>query len=371
MFGPHCLMLTTAPHLHPSLVTRSSRVNLWQRIGVCIILLTVLDACIAGSVSDGSTALTLRGAMFYTDDVALFSSSRRLSLNADPTQPALDNILTGQGSDAVFQPALKIARAFNTYYGDTTVDLLADGYVFLTRTAYSHATLRAGLRQAFTEKTALNLTYYFSPDLYLGENFVRNPSSLVVFRDQGFLVMTAEQVTSNIVSLRLDQELTDHLELRLLGRYGLRDYNPAFSERNLTLWTIGPHLQWQAMDNLKLLVGYHFEQGIAAGRHQPQYADDVSYDNDYVSGEIEYEFGSQDRVNLGFHYERNNWLSEQRRDERNGAWEEIFQGELILFHDFDEQLRLFTSIQYSSRFENILQQPISNTNAGMGLQARF
>lgn len=254
-------MLTTVPHLHPSPVTRFLRVSVWQRIAVCIILLTLLDATVAGSVSDGSTAVTLRGAMFYTDDVALFSSSRRLSLNADPTQPALDNILTGQGSDAVFQPALKIAHAFNTHYGNTTVDLLADGYVFLTRTAYSHATLRAGLRQAFTEKTAVNLTYYFSPDLYLGENFVRNPSSLVVLRNEGFLVMAAEQVTSNIVSLRLDQELTDRVELRLLGRYGLRDYNPAFSERNLSLWTIGPHLQWQAMDNLKLLVGYHFEQG--------------------------------------------------------------------------------------------------------------
>ena len=35
--------------------------------------------------------------MYYTDDVALFSASRRLTRNQDPTQPAIDSELAEQG----------------------------------------------------------------------------------------------------------------------------------------------------------------------------------------------------------------------------------------------------------------------------------
>ena len=39
------------------------------------------------------------GILFYTDDVGLFSATRRLSRDGDPTQPAIDTRLT-QGSAA-------------------------------------------------------------------------------------------------------------------------------------------------------------------------------------------------------------------------------------------------------------------------------
>lgn len=37
--------------------------------------------------------------LFYTDDVGLFSATRRLSRDGDPTQPAIDSHLTNKGSD--------------------------------------------------------------------------------------------------------------------------------------------------------------------------------------------------------------------------------------------------------------------------------
>ena len=52
--------------------------------------------------------------MFYTDDVGVFSATRRLTLDGDPTQPALDDRSTGQGSDAVFESMLDVARSFWT-----------------------------------------------------------------------------------------------------------------------------------------------------------------------------------------------------------------------------------------------------------------
>ena len=64
----------------------------------------------------GEWSATTHGTMFYTDDVGVFSATRRLTLDGDPTQPALDNRLTGRGSDAVFEPMLDVARSFATRY---------------------------------------------------------------------------------------------------------------------------------------------------------------------------------------------------------------------------------------------------------------
>jgi hypothetical protein len=43
---------------------------------------------------------------YYTDDVALFSVTRRLSLKDDPTQPTVDR--PGQGSDFVYEPGVTL-----------------------------------------------------------------------------------------------------------------------------------------------------------------------------------------------------------------------------------------------------------------------
>lgn len=55
-----------------------------------------------------------QGTMFYTDDVGIFSATRRLTRDGDPTQPALDSRLTGQGSDFVFDPQAEVTKSFDT-----------------------------------------------------------------------------------------------------------------------------------------------------------------------------------------------------------------------------------------------------------------
>jgi hypothetical protein len=58
-----------------------------------------------------------RASLFYTDDVALFSATRRLNLHGDPTQPVLDTALTGKGSDMVFDPDLQVSKLINLVLG--------------------------------------------------------------------------------------------------------------------------------------------------------------------------------------------------------------------------------------------------------------
>lgn len=346
----------------------------WGRAAPLLPACLILWLCRPGwSIAGEDWQARAWSTFYYTDDVALFSASRRLSLNADPTQPALDDRLTGQGSDGVFEPGLKLSRNFRTDFGTTRLEASGDGYVYLTRTQFTHGTLRLQAQQAFTDTTALNLIYYYSPDLYLGENLVRQPGLLPAAAEPDAEAgpLAPEVLTSNIVSLRLDQSLTSTLGFQLLARYGSRRYDPAFAQRDLDFWTLGPHLSWKPLAELTWLVGYHFERGLADGRRQPWLADDVSYDNNFVSTELEYEFAERNRLTLGLHYELNDWLSRQARDARYGTCENVYQGEILLSYDFSALTRLYGGVQYSSRSINTDDPAITNLNVAFGIRMDF
>lgn len=339
----------------------------------------VIAAGLFCSVDVGADwATTTHGTLFYTDDVALFSATRRLTLDGDPTQPALDNRLTGQGSDGVFEPMLDVARSFDTAYGTTTLDLRGQAYIYFDHTRFNHGTLRVQATQAFSPRTSLIIRYYYAPDLFLGENEVRSASGEAesMSMEPGSIEelpveLAAERVTSQIGTMRLEQALGGGVSLRLLGRCGTRRYNEQFAQRNLNFWTLGPHVQWRPIERVKLVVGYHFEKGTADGASQPALADDVSYVNNYASTELEWELDDRVTLMTALHFERNDWSSSLQGDERNGAFETVWQGELILMYHLDERTILYGGVQHSSRSENVRSGSIPNTNVALGLQAHF
>jgi len=328
--------------------------------------------------AQGAWTAKTHGTLFYTDDVGVFSATRRLSLDNDPTQPALDNRLTGQGSDGVFEPMLDVARSFTNAYGTTTLDLRGQGFVYFDQSVYSHGTLRLQVRQAFSDKTALLFRYYYAPDLYLGENAVRVPRDPEEIRaerpggeESGPVPLAAERVTSQIGMLRVDQELTTGIGLRLLGRCGTRRYNDTFRQRDLNFWTLGPHVVWTLAEAVTLTVGYHYEKGTANGANQPLLADDVSYVNNYASTELEIEFAERFTLMSGLHFERNDWTSSLVGDERNGAFETVWQGELLLTYRLSEEAKFYGGVQHSNRSENVRAGSVPNTNVALGVQASF
>jgi len=342
----------------------------WRACTVGVLMALGLPA-----VADDWT-VTTHGTLFYTDDVAIFSATRRLSLDGDPTQPALDKRLTGQGADGVFEPMLNVARSLTSNYGTSTFDLQGQGFVFFHQTRYNQGTFRLEAKQDFSPKTSVLFRYYIAPDMYLGENEVRVPGfhggeGETAEGEAKPVVLAAERVTSQIGSLRVRQTLTDGLDLRLLGRYGTRRYSEEFAERNLDFWTLGPHLEWRILEPVKLILGYHFERGTAEGQDQPLLADDVSYKNNYASAELEFELPLDLSLITGLHFERNDWTSTLVGDERNGAFETIWQGEALLIYRLNEATKLYGGVQHSSRSENVSPDSILNTNAAIGIQARF
>ncbi len=303
-----------------------------------------------------------RGILFYTDDVGIFSATRRLSRDGDPTQPALDSRLTDQGSDVVIEPDLTLATSRVNRWGTLELSGKGQGFIYTDHARFNHGTLRLEALQAFSPETRARLRFYYAPSLFLGDNESRQPGSTGLAK---------ESVSSYIWSARLERNLTPEVEVRLLTRYGLRRYNQAFEERDTDFWTVGPHFEWRVAPGVKLGLGYHYERGLADGRNQPQLKDDVSYVNHYGSADVEVELTKRVSFATAFHYERNNWTSGIPGDERQGAHENIFQGDAVVYYRVADKARVGLGIQRSSRKESFDPSAVKNTNVGFGIEAAF
>jgi hypothetical protein len=314
------------------------------------------------SSAEEGWSLEGQGILFYTDDVGLFSATRRLSRDGDPTQPAIDSKLTNQGSDMVFEPLLSVTRSLTNSLGRLDLNVQGQGFVFTDNPDFNHGTMRLQGTQTLSSATRVQARFYYAPNQFLGDNDERQ---------SGQEQLTAEQVTSYIWSTRLIHDVTPDLSFRLFGRYGLRRYNEAFSERNLNFWTIGPHMEWRVAPKIKLGLSYHYERGLAEGRNQPQFEDDTSYINHYLSADADVELTERLSLLTALHFEYNIWTSTLAGDERNGAHENIYQGELILAYRLTDSIQGFGGVQHSSRKESFESSSIKNTNVGIGVSARF
>jgi len=83
-----------------------------------------------------------KGTLFYTTDVGLFSATRRLSRDGDPTQPAIDSKLTNKGSDMVFEPLLTVTRSLKNGLGRLDLNVQGEGFIFTEHPEFNHGTLR-------------------------------------------------------------------------------------------------------------------------------------------------------------------------------------------------------------------------------------
>lgn len=329
-----------------------------------MLFMLLADLCLLPQPSSAEEGWSLegRGILFYTDDVGLFSATRRLSRDGDPTQPAIDSKLTNQGSDMIFEPLLGITRSLTNSLGRLDLNVQGQGFIFTENPQFNHGTLRLQAIQELSSSTRVQARFYYAPNQFLGDNDERQ---------SGQLQLTAERLTSYIWSTRLIHDVTPDLSLRLLGRYGLRRYNESFSERNTNFWTIGPHVDWRVAPKVKLGLSYHYERGLAEGRHQQQFADDTSYINHYVSADAEIELTERWLLLTAIHYEHNIWTSGLAGDERNGAHENIYQGELILAYRLTDSIQGFGGVQRSSRKESFESSSTKNTNVGIGVSAQF
>ncbi len=326
--------------------------------------LKVLGACaltLNSLVSYAEWNTTLGNTMHYTDDVALFSVTRRLSLKDDPTQPIVDR--PNQGGDFVYEPKAELAWDGENSFGAVNFELEAGGYVFLDQSKFSHGIYEAQISQAFATGTKVSLFYNFVPDLFLGQNIYIDVERNEQEED--------ESLSNHYWSVHIDQALSDSITVRLLGRYGLRVYNHPFEHRDTRFWTLGPHLEWEITPDVELLVGYHFEEGSVNQRQAFNFEDDVSYINQYASAELKVHLLQRLQLMLIFDYEKNDFNSPLLNDEHRGATEGVYQGELELQYALDHGMQLKLGWQHGERKLTTETQEIKNNNVWLGFEYAF
>ncbi|MEO8326609.1 MAG: hypothetical protein ABI618_12210 [Nitrospirota bacterium] len=306
--------------------------------------------------------------VYYTDDAALFSATRRLSRNQDPTQPVIDSLLANQGNDVVFEPMAHITKSFSLMGRPTQLGVRGQGFVFTENSQFNHGSLSVEASHHLTSSTSLIMRYFFGPDLFLGKNEVRPLEE----SDGNPPKVKKEEVTTNYLAGGLSQQIPsmDDARIILFGRYGLRDYDKPFTQRDTRFWTIGTHVEWAATQRMGLALGYHYERGLADGRKQPKLQDDTSYFNHFVTGELEYEITERLGLEIGLHYEFNGWTTGIQGDERKGQHENVVQGDIAVRYHVNDILQLTGGFQGAHRKESF-EKGLKNLNTWLGAKWAF
>nr|MCH9699630.1 porin family protein [Gammaproteobacteria bacterium] len=180
-----------------------------------------------------------------------------------------------------------------------------------------------------------------------------------------------ERLTNHIWATHINDQLTDDLTLRLLGRYGLRHYDAPFKHRNTRFWTIGPHLEWEFAPGFELLLGYHYERGRTNQHKSRELLDDISYINHYTSAELKIPLFNKLSAVLIFDYEHNIFTSDYPEDIHHNATENIYQGELEFLYTLNSEATIKFGWQYGNRKFNFEDKNVKNNNLWLGIEYGF
>jgi hypothetical protein len=223
----------------------------------------------------------------YTSDAFQFSSACRLALSEDPSLPTV--VPVGNPEDVIWEPSVKVLRSAATRVVSNELSVKAHGFIRTDKPIFTHGDYRLQDRQWLGPATSLLLRYRYVPNLFLGPNFERRT---------GTRSAQEERVTSHTLGVEFERHVNEMITAALVSRYGLRLYNEAFAERDTNFYSVGPRLTYRAALWVAFTVGNLYERGLAEGRQEPQFMDDVSYFLHFVSFEMELRLTSKLVLNL-------------------------------------------------------------------------
>ena len=321
-----------------------------------------MAACMAVTVpaSASEWSAITQGRMLFTDNVFELSAARRLALSEDPSQPV--NVPLSRPSDIVWDPSVDVRHGSSSRWGLTELSFKAHGFLYTNNPIFNHGDYRLQLNQQVAPGTTVMLRYRYVPNLFLGPN---------VERQSGNRLPEDERVTSHSWRLQLERQFTEQWMVVLVGRYGLRLYNEAFSERDTTFYTIGPRLEFRPSPWILLTLDYLYERGLADGRNQPQFQDDVSYRQHFVSFGTLFQLWGPLSLELLYAYRNKIFTTTIAGDPLQGDLDQLHQGTAELHYDFSLAMRLTLGFQRTQRTSNLASRDFFNTNGSIGVQYRF
>jgi hypothetical protein len=298
--------------------------------------------------------------VLYTDNVLELSSARRLTLTEDPSQPTV--VTPDRPSDVVVEPAIDVVRSFSSGPRKTDLSFKAQGFLFTQNPIFNHGTYRIQLKHAWSPETSLLLRYRYVPNLFLGPNFERR---------SGTRSLQEERVTSHIFRAQLEQRLAPRWTATIVARYGLRLYNDVFAERDTRFYTLGPQVQWAVLPRLSLTAAYLYERGLADGREQTQFADDVSYRQHFASISADLRLAEALSLRLQYGYRRKDFTSELTGDTHLNRHDDTHQGTAELSYGLTQATTITLGFQRTQRTSTLVARDFFDTNTSVGVQYRF
>jgi predicted porin len=157
----------------------------------------------------------------------------------------------------------------------------------------------------------------------------------------------------------------------LVGRYGLRFYNESFSERDTTFYTIGPRVQLRATSWVTFTLDYLYERGLADGRNEPQFKDDVSYWQNFVSFGTVFQLTQPLSLELIYVYRQKHFTTDIPGDPLRGDVDNLHQGTVEVHYDLSPAARVTLGYQRTQRSSDVGSRNFFNDNTSLGVQYRF
>lgn len=298
--------------------------------------------------------------VLYTDNAFQLSSARRLSLSEDPSQPT--NVQADKPSDVVWEPSLDVRRTSSNRLGNLEVSAKAHGFIFTDHSTFNHGNYRIQITQALSPDMSVLLRYRYVPNLFLGPNFERRTGTQSV---------QDERVTSHIWRAQLERTLSDAWNVTLATRFGLRLYNEIFAERDTFFYTLGPNVDYALRPDLTLSLGYQYERGLADGRGDTRFNDDISYRQHFVSAGTDFRMTSTLSLNLQYAFRRKDFTSDLVGDTHLGRRDTTHQGTAELRYAFTNTTGITLGVQQTQRTSNVVSRSFNDTNTSLGIQYRF
>jgi hypothetical protein len=320
----------------------------------------VLSATPVGAADGEGWSAIAEQKILSTDNVFQFSSARRLALAEDPSQPTVVGL--GKLSDVVWEPSIEVRRASSNRFGRVELSAKAHGFLFTEHSAFNHGNYRIQVRQAFSPDTALLLRYRYVPNMFLGPNFERRT---------GARTIQEERVTSHIWRVQVERALSEVLSVTMTARAGLRLYNEVFAQRNTAFYTLGPHANYAVRPGVTLSLGYQYERGLAEGRGDRRFNDDISYRQHVVSAGGELHLTATLAVNLQYTFRLKGFTTDLAGDAHLGRRDTTHQVTAELRYVVSDQTALTLGSQRTQRISTVPTKDFHDTNVWLGLQYRL
>ena len=208
-------------------------------------------------------------------------------------------------------------RSSSLSLGPNELSVKAHGFIFTNNPIFNHGDYRLQFKQGLFSDTSFLLRYRNVPDQFLGPNFERRTGNELI---------QEERVSSQTLRTEIEHRVNESWTLTLIGPYGPSVFNDAFAERDTKFWTTRFTSRVRRHPRMAVSIGYLYEQGLADGRGNIQFNDDVSYRLQAVSAGADFTLIEPLSLHVVSIYRRKDFTSELVGDTHLNRHDNSHQG---------------------------------------------